>query len=160
MKQLYRIPLFLGELAHFARKHLWGIDLSVLNFFIKSVPVLYLSLVFNFCVKIVCWYLKLTFMFIFCVNILCWYCAKCNFTWDWSRMGLKHNLPKVWQTASLQSLEAITLQIIIIIMQTYHQQHLYESYLKSTSSACQPQKPSKGIWDRAAVIISKHLKGH
>ena len=100
-----------------------------------------------------CWYLKLTFMFIFCVNILCWYCAKCNFTWDWSRMGLKHNLPKVWQTASLQSLEAITLQIIIITMHTHHQQHLYESHLRSTSSACQPQKPSKGIWDWAAVII-------
>ena len=27
-------------------------------------------------------------------NILRWYCAKCNFTGDWSRMGLKRNRPK------------------------------------------------------------------
>ena len=66
-------------------------------------------------------------------NILRWYCAKCNFTGDWSRMGLKRNRPKfgsrhcplglTWsnhqenhhhQQISLASLQAITRRISII----------------------------------------------
>ena len=66
-------------------------------------------------------------------NIFRWYCAKCNFTGDWIRMGLKRNRPKfgsrhcplglTWsnhqenhhhQQISLASLQAITKKIIII----------------------------------------------
>ena len=76
-----------------------------------------------------CWLLKSCVQNIF--NILRWYCAKCNFTGDWSRMGLKRNRPKfgsrhcplglTWsnhqenhhhQQISLASLQAITRRII------------------------------------------------
>ena len=65
--------------------------------------------------------------------ILRWYCAKCNFTGDWIRMGLKRNRPKfgsrhcplglTWsnhqenhhhQQISLASLQVITRRISII----------------------------------------------